>query len=96
MKKTYLILGFAFTLCAVLPFSSCKEDKDDIEESEIQDPKQTEKEKKLAAKTLGVKTVLVPDENRRDVEEIDHEITDGVEIVYVSKMEEVIKQAFLS
>ncbi|MBO7589869.1 MAG: hypothetical protein J6T18_10655 [Bacteroidaceae bacterium] len=49
MKKTYLILGFAFTLCAVLPFSSCKEDKDDIEESEIQDPKQTEKEKKLAA-----------------------------------------------
>ncbi|MBR3517056.1 MAG: endopeptidase La [Lachnospiraceae bacterium] len=54
------------------------------------------KEKILAAKTLGVKTVLVPDENKRDVEEIDHEITDGVEIVYVQKMEEVIKQAFLA
>ena len=54
------------------------------------------KEKILAAKTLGVKTVLVPEENKRDVEEIDHEITDGVEIIYVQKMEEVIKHAFLS
>jgi ATP-dependent Lon protease len=54
------------------------------------------KEKILAAKTLGVKTVLVPEENKRDVEEIDHEITDGVEIIYVQKMEEVIRHAFLS
>ncbi|MBR1471334.1 MAG: endopeptidase La [Lachnospiraceae bacterium] len=54
------------------------------------------KEKILAAKTLGIRTVLVPEENRRDVEEIDREITDGIEIVYVQKMDEVVKQAFLA
>jgi len=53
------------------------------------------KEKILAAKNLGVKTVLVPFENRRDVEEIDREITDGVELVYVRQMDEVISRAFI-
>ncbi|MCR5119067.1 MAG: endopeptidase La [Lachnospiraceae bacterium] len=52
------------------------------------------KEKILAAKTLGIKTVLVPFENKRDVEEIDKEITDGVELIYVKKMDEVIPLAF--
>ena len=53
------------------------------------------KEKILAARMLGIKTVLVPDENRRDVEEIDKEITGGVEIKYMKQMDQVIREAFV-
>ena len=53
------------------------------------------KEKILAAKTAGVKTVLVPKENEKDVEEISKEIKSGVEIIFVEKMKEVIKHAFV-
>ena len=51
------------------------------------------KEKLLAAKSAGIKTVLVPKENEPDVEEISSEITRGLEIVFVSQMEEVLKLA---
>ena len=51
------------------------------------------KEKILAAKTAGIKKVLVPRENKKDVEEISQEIKSGVEIVYVAHMEEVLKHA---
>lgn len=54
------------------------------------------KEKLLAAKTAGVKTVLVPKENDKDVAEISEEITDGLEIHFVEHMEEVVKYAFSS
>ncbi len=53
------------------------------------------KEKLLAAKTAGVKTVFVPEKNQHDVEEISSEITKGLEIVPVSHMDEVLKQALL-
>ena len=53
------------------------------------------KEKLLAAKTAGIKTVLVPEENRKDVEEISREIRNGLEIVLVKTMEEVIERAFV-
>ena len=53
------------------------------------------KEKLLAAKSAGVKTVLVPEKNRRDVEEISTEITRGLEIIPVSYMEEVLKVALV-
>ena len=53
------------------------------------------KEKILAAKTAGVKTVLVPKENEKDVEEISKEIKSGVEIIFVEKMSEVIERAFV-
>lgn len=52
------------------------------------------KEKILAAKTAGVKTVLVPKKNEKDIEEIPGEIKDGMEIVFVETMEEVAGQAF--
>ncbi|MBR5420329.1 MAG: endopeptidase La, partial [Lachnospiraceae bacterium] len=52
------------------------------------------KEKILAAKMLGIKTVLVPFENKRDVEEIDKEITSGVELKFVKSMDEVTELAF--
>ncbi|MBO5473971.1 MAG: endopeptidase La [Lachnospiraceae bacterium] len=53
------------------------------------------KEKLLAAKTAGVKTVLVPKENEKDVEEISEEIRDGMEIHYVEHMEEVAAYALV-
>ena len=53
------------------------------------------KEKLLAAKTAGIKKVLVPDENKKDIEEISTEITDGLEIVYVTTMEEVLTHALI-
>ncbi len=52
------------------------------------------KEKLLAAKTAGMKTVIVPEKNRRDVEELSQEITGGLELVYVSDMQEVLRTAF--
>ena len=51
------------------------------------------KEKLLAAKNAGMKTVLVPKENKADVEEISAEITRGLEILYVENMDEVLEQA---
>lgn len=54
------------------------------------------KEKLLAAKTAGVKTVLVPGENEKDVEEISEEIREGLEIIFVETMEDVAGRAFLS
>ena len=53
------------------------------------------KEKLLAAKNAGVKTVLVPEKNMRDVEEISVEITEGLEIVPVSHMTEVLQKALV-
>ena len=53
------------------------------------------KEKLLAAKTAGISMVLVPKENKKDVEEISKEITDGLHIIYVESMDEVIGQAFV-
>lgn len=53
------------------------------------------KEKILAAKTAGIKMVLVPSENRKDVEEISSEILDGIQIQYVETMEEVLTFALV-
>lgn len=53
------------------------------------------KEKLLAAKNAGIKTVCVPKENRKDVDEISTEITKGLEIVMVETMAEVLETAFV-
>ena len=52
------------------------------------------KEKLLAAKNAGIRTVIVPEKNRRDVEEISAEIKKGLELVYAEQMEDVLKIAF--
>ena len=52
------------------------------------------KEKLLAAKSAGMKTVIVPEKNRRDVEELSKEITGGLELVYAGSMETVLSHAF--
>ena len=51
------------------------------------------KEKLLAARLAGVKTVCVPKENEVDVSELSAEITGGLEIVYVKDIKEVLKVA---
>ncbi len=53
------------------------------------------KEKLLAAKYAKIKQVLVPVENRPDVEEMDKEITGGLKISYMENMGEVLKEALL-
>ena len=51
------------------------------------------KEKLLAAKSAGIRTVLVPKENVADVEELSFEITKGLEIIPVENMDEVLERA---
>lgn len=53
------------------------------------------KEKILAAKNAGIKTVLVPKKNEKDIEEISAEIKRGIEIVFVETMEQVIAHALV-
>lgn len=53
------------------------------------------KEKLLAAKVIGIKTVCIPKDNENDLEEISKEITDGMEIVPVEKFSQVEKIAFV-
>ncbi|MBQ6886415.1 MAG: endopeptidase La [Lachnospiraceae bacterium] len=53
------------------------------------------KEKMLAAKTAGIKTVLVPKENEKDVDEISKEIKAGMEIIPVETMKEVLEHALV-
>jgi len=48
------------------------------------------KEKLLAAKAAGITKVLVPIENRADVDEFDEEITSGMDIYFVKNMIEVL------
>ena len=51
------------------------------------------KEKLLAAKVAGIRTVCVPAQNEADVAEISEEIKEGLQICYVKKMEDVLKIA---
>lgn len=53
------------------------------------------KEKLLAAKNAGMTKVLVPEGNRKNVTEFDPEITENIEISYVTSMNEVIEQGIV-
>ena len=50
------------------------------------------KEKVLAARRAGIKKVILPEKNRKDVEEIDKDALKGIQVVYVSEMQEVLDQ----
>lgn len=54
------------------------------------------KEKLLAAKKAGIKKVIVPIDNKKDVVEISKEITKGLDIIYVSTMEAVVNEALVN
>lgn len=51
------------------------------------------KEKILAAKNAGIKKIIIPDKNKKDVLDIEAEILENVEIIYVKKMDDVIRRA---
>ena len=53
------------------------------------------KEKLLAAKNAGIRTVCVPKKNEKDVEEISAEIKKGLEIVFVEQIQEVLDVALV-
>lgn len=52
------------------------------------------KEKTLAAKNAGIKTVCVPKKNEKDIDEISEEIKKGLEIVFVENLSQVLEVAF--
>ncbi len=51
------------------------------------------KEKTLAAKRAGIKTVLVPEANAKDVEELPAEVTKSLKFVFVSRVDQVWETA---
>ncbi len=53
------------------------------------------KEKLLAAKEAGIREVLIPKENSRDVDEMEAEILDGIVLKYVQKVEDVLREALV-
>ncbi len=53
------------------------------------------KEKLLAALQSGVKKVLIPEENRRHLEEVPEEVLSGLQIVVVDRVEQVLKHALI-
>jgi ATP-dependent Lon protease len=54
------------------------------------------KEKVLAAKRSGIKRVILPEKNRKDVEEIDKDVRKGLRVTYVKRMDEVLGLALSS
>ena len=52
------------------------------------------KEKSIAAKRSGLNTILIPQENVRDLDEVPEEIKNTLEIIPVSTLDEVLKIAF--
>lgn len=53
------------------------------------------KEKLLAAKNHGIKEVLIPIQNKKDISELSEEILGGMQITYVSDMQEVLERAII-
>ena len=53
------------------------------------------KEKALAAHRVGIREVLVPDENRKDVPDIPNKIRNEMRFIYVRSMDEVVREALL-
>lgn len=51
------------------------------------------REKTMAAYLAGVKTIILPEENRKDEDEILPEVKENVKIVYISNADEAIKLA---
>jgi ATP-dependent Lon protease len=52
------------------------------------------KEKVLAAHRAGIKTVVLPERNKKDQPDIPEEVRESLELEFVSRMDEVIELAF--
>jgi ATP-dependent Lon protease len=53
------------------------------------------KEKLIAAKRAQIETVLVPEKNRKNIEEVSQEIKENINIIFVNNMDEVLKLALI-
>ena len=53
------------------------------------------REKSLAALRSGIKTVIVPDENKKDVDELPKEVKETLNIVYMKSVDDAVKVALL-
>lgn len=53
------------------------------------------KEKVLAAKRAGIKTIIIPSLNKKDVEELSEKHLKGLEFFYIQSIEEAVEKAFL-
>jgi len=49
------------------------------------------KEKVLAAKRAGIERVVLPEQNRRDVEEVDADLLDGLELKFVDTIDDALR-----
>ena len=49
------------------------------------------KEKVLAAKRAGIATVVLPEQNRRDVDEVQQELLEGLHLEYVRQIDEALR-----
>ena len=53
------------------------------------------REKSLAALRSGIKKIVVPKDNKKDVDELPKEVKDTLQIVYMSSVEDAIKESFV-
>jgi ATP-dependent Lon protease len=52
------------------------------------------KEKALAAKRMGIHTIIVPARNKKDIDELPKYVTEGMRFVLAETMDDVLKTAF--
>ena len=52
------------------------------------------KEKVLAAKRMGIKTVIIPKRNKKDLEELPKYVKEGLKFILIESMDEVLKHVF--
>ncbi len=53
------------------------------------------REKSLAALRSGIKTIIVPEDNKRDVDELPEEVKKGLNIVFMNNVDDAVKTAFV-
>ena len=53
------------------------------------------REKTMAAYKAGIKTVIIPTENKPDLEEVDNVVKDAIKFVYASELKEVLDEALV-
>ena len=53
------------------------------------------REKSLAALRSGIKKIVVPKENKKDVDELPVEVKNSLEIIYMTKVEDAVKECFI-
>ena len=52
------------------------------------------KEKSLAALRSGIKTIVVPNDNRKDIPDLPHEVKSKLEIVFMNNVDDALEVAF--